>query len=526
MIGQRILFQPEQRRSGRRLRPPRPLVATRLGQSQAVRVSPGRSFRSIRTAGISGARPAIRARRAARNARSSRDLHAGGNHHAILRDGAAAGARSATVYAAGFGEGGDPEGRKRGAQLREAIARTGIAVVGPNCMGVACGASKFSTVPDETLQEPVPGPVAVVVQSGAMATSINRAINDLGLKTAYLASCGSQFGCRIADFIDYFADEPELRVILCYIEGIPDAVHFLEAARRARAQRQDRRRGEDRRAPRPRAPRRWRIPARSPAARKRSKRSPAAPASSASDSSRTPSRRSSSWRASRLPQGPQHRGDDELRRAAQPDHRSRRAHRRDARHIVGRHRSGAGRGPRAPGRLQSARHQPHHPGQAIRRLPRHPGRRARGRHRAGRRRAAARPERRPAARQSPVDRRRRAPRAERWTRPSPCSRRCWSSPTDYGRAVRAQMPHVPMLRGTERALRIVNTLARAAARPLHAGAFVAPPADTELARRWRARAAALDRPTALNEVEFEGAAARLRHSAAAGAAGPDAPTKR
>ena len=51
--------------------------------------------------------------------------------------------------------------------------------------------------------------------------------------------------------------------------------------------------------------------------------------------------------------------------------------------------------------------------------------------------------------------------------------------------------------------------------------FFAPPADTEFARRWRARAAALDGPTALNEVEFEGAAARLRHPAAAGAARAD-----
>ena len=102
-------------------------------------------------------------------------------------------------------------------------------------MGVACGTANFSTVPDESLQKPMPSPVAIAVQSGAMATVINRAINDLGLKTGYLASCGSQLGCRISDFIDYFATIPELRVILCYIEGVPDPAHFLEAARRARA---------------------------------------------------------------------------------------------------------------------------------------------------------------------------------------------------------------------------------------------------------------------------------------------------
>ena len=114
---------------------------------------PGRSFRSIRTAARSGVRrcyPRLDA------------LPEPPDHLAIftpaettiqiLEDGGAAGARSATVYAAGFGEGGDPDGRSLGAQLRDAIARTGITVIGPNCMGVACGAANFSTVPDESLQ--------------------------------------------------------------------------------------------------------------------------------------------------------------------------------------------------------------------------------------------------------------------------------------------------------------------------------------------------------------------------------------
>jgi acyl-CoA synthetase (NDP forming) len=76
--------------------------------------------------------------------------------------------------------------------------------------------------------------VAVITQSGAMCGSINRAINELGLSVSYLISCGNQIGCTIGDFIDYFADQPALRVILCYIEGVPDSPRFLEAARRAR----------------------------------------------------------------------------------------------------------------------------------------------------------------------------------------------------------------------------------------------------------------------------------------------------
>src|SRR5215470_12686112 len=153
----------------------------------------------------------------------------------VLRDGATAGAQSATLYAAGFGEGGDPEGLALAAKLRALLAETDLTIVGPNCMGVACGKSNFCSIPDETLQELKESPVAIAAQSGAICASLNRAINELGLKVGYFASCGGQIGCTVSDFIDYFAVQPELKVILCYIEGVPDAAHFLAAARHAHA---------------------------------------------------------------------------------------------------------------------------------------------------------------------------------------------------------------------------------------------------------------------------------------------------
>src|SRR5499426_3262362 len=151
----------------------------------------------------------------------------------VLRDGAAAGAHSATLYAAGFGEGGNKEGLALADELRALLKETGLTIVGPNCMGIACGKSNFCSIPDETLQELAESPVAIAAQSGAICASLNRSINELGLKVSYFASCGSQIGCRVSDFIDYFAVQPELKVILCYIEGVPNAAHFLAAARRA-----------------------------------------------------------------------------------------------------------------------------------------------------------------------------------------------------------------------------------------------------------------------------------------------------
>jgi acyl-CoA synthetase (NDP forming) len=417
----------------------------------------------------------------------------------ILQDGGAAGARSATIYAAGFGEGGDPDGRKRGAQLRDAIERTGIAVIGPTCMGVACGAANFSTVPDESLQPLQPGPVAIAVQSGAMATVINRAVNDLGLKPAYLASCGSQIGCKIADFIDYFATVSELRVILCYIEGVPDAGRFLEAARRARAN------GKT-------------IVAVKVGASETSRAAALAHTGSLAGSAEAFDAVAGSAGVIRFSSFEDAiEAVEFLARLPLPR----------GRNIAVMSNSGAMRSllteaaertgatlaklsdttaTSVGATLEQAKVS--NPLDTIRTIP--------TKQYAGVINTlvdAPEVDIVLLAEDLPVDNsvdrrlgnllsleeisRRAQVRGKTVAAFTPLL----ANPTEYGRSARERIPHVPLLRGTERALRIVSTLARTAARPLHDGPFVVPPADTDLVRQWRARASALKEPTALNEVE-------------------------
>jgi acyl-CoA synthetase (NDP forming) len=149
----------------------------------------------------------------------------------ILDD--ARGARSASLYAAGFGEGGDAHGLERAARLRGTLSRTRIAAVGPNCMGLAVGQSRLSTIPDEQLSALKPGPVAVLTQSGMLAQTLSRGVESTGHSLAYLISCGNQIGLTFADYIDRLAEDDDLRVIACYAEAVPDADRFFAAARKA-----------------------------------------------------------------------------------------------------------------------------------------------------------------------------------------------------------------------------------------------------------------------------------------------------
>src|SRR5436305_6461531 len=53
----------------------------------------------------------------------------------VIRDAAAAGARSATIVTSGFAELQDDDSQKLATELQQAIRETGLAVTGPNCLG-------------------------------------------------------------------------------------------------------------------------------------------------------------------------------------------------------------------------------------------------------------------------------------------------------------------------------------------------------------------------------------------------------
>lgn len=153
----------------------------------------------------------------------------------LLRSGAKAGARSATVFSSGFGEAFDCEAAALGRELRNVIAETGLAVSGPNCMGNICAKSRLVTMTEDRLLTLRQGPVALVGQSGGMLLYLNQAFEERGIVAEYLITSGNEAGLGIPDYIAFFADQPELKVIVVYIEAISALEKFKAACRMARA---------------------------------------------------------------------------------------------------------------------------------------------------------------------------------------------------------------------------------------------------------------------------------------------------
>ena len=151
-----------------------------------------------------------------------------------LREAAKAGARSATIMSSGFDEADDAKAKALGARLKAVIAETGMAVSGPNCLGNFNAHVDFVTLPDDRPQRIVPGPVAIFGQSGGLVMAIKRTLEERGIDTGYVVTSGNETGLNGADYIDYFAADPNTKVIVSYLESVRDPDAFLAACRRAR----------------------------------------------------------------------------------------------------------------------------------------------------------------------------------------------------------------------------------------------------------------------------------------------------
>ena len=153
----------------------------------------------------------------------------------VIRDAAAAGARSATIVTSGFSELQDDESQKLAAELQRAIRETGLAVTGPNCLGNLSAGEKLFTNIDDRVVTMQAGPVAIAGQSGAIVMAIRQALEDRGVGVGYMVTTGNEAGLETPDLMAYFAADPSIRVIVVYLEGVRNTKAFREACKAARA---------------------------------------------------------------------------------------------------------------------------------------------------------------------------------------------------------------------------------------------------------------------------------------------------
>ncbi len=153
----------------------------------------------------------------------------------VIRDAAAAGARSATIVTSGFSELQDAESQRLAVELQQAVKETGLAVTGPNCLGnLSAGENLFTNIDDRIVTMEA-GPVAIAGQSGAIVMAIRQTLEDRGVGVGYMVTTGNETGLETPDLMAYFAADPSIRVIVVYLEGVRNTKVFRDACKAARA---------------------------------------------------------------------------------------------------------------------------------------------------------------------------------------------------------------------------------------------------------------------------------------------------
>ena len=153
-----------------------------------------------------------------------------------LTEAAQAGVGCCVVITTGFAEGG-VEGIDRQAQIVELVARTGMRVIGPNCMGfiiphhrlALCSSVVLNT---DTLGD---GTIGLISQSGALMVSVFDRSKTDGIGMRHAVSLGNQSDLEICDFLEYMIEDDATRAICLYIEGLLDGARFRRAAAACRA---------------------------------------------------------------------------------------------------------------------------------------------------------------------------------------------------------------------------------------------------------------------------------------------------
>lgn len=149
---------------------------------------------------------------------------------------AAGGVGGVVVFAAGFAETG-ADGARRQEKLAETAAMVGTRLIGPNSGGIirpGVGlAASFLTCLERPAEQIRTGKVALVTQSGGIASYLHNLAAGRGEGLAISVCTGNEADVRLGEAIAAVSDVEHVDVIIAVIETLRDGGAFIEAARQA-----------------------------------------------------------------------------------------------------------------------------------------------------------------------------------------------------------------------------------------------------------------------------------------------------
>jgi acetate---CoA ligase (ADP-forming) len=152
----------------------------------------------------------------------------------VAQECAERGVRAILVISSGFSEVGE-EGARRQQALIDTCRRSGMRLIGPNCLGLLNTDSTVSLNATFARRVPPAGHVALMSQSGGVAVALIDVAAELGIGLSSFVSVGNKSDISGNDLLEYWEDDPATGLIALYLESFGNPRRFARIARRVSA---------------------------------------------------------------------------------------------------------------------------------------------------------------------------------------------------------------------------------------------------------------------------------------------------
>lgn len=143
----------------------------------------------------------------------------------IVEDCIHKGVAGAHFYTSGFSETGTEEGKELESRLVKMAKEADFNLIGPNCLGIFN--PKLGVRQTEGQYIDSAGPVGFISQSGAHAVRFSMEAHYQGVDINKSVSFGNGRVLDSADYLEYFGNDADIRVIGMYLEGVREGRRFL-----------------------------------------------------------------------------------------------------------------------------------------------------------------------------------------------------------------------------------------------------------------------------------------------------------
>lgn len=147
----------------------------------------------------------------------------------IIADCAAKKVSGVMLFTSGFSEVHDEEGQRLEQRVTQTAQEAGLALIGPNCMGIYHPKIGLRNYPDLPAGES--GSIGFIGQSGTHTITFSMAAASHGLRISKAVSFGNAAVLDASDYLDYLAHDDETEVIGIYLEGVREGRRFFALLR-------------------------------------------------------------------------------------------------------------------------------------------------------------------------------------------------------------------------------------------------------------------------------------------------------